>query len=78
MTGGVVGALVVWRIQRRLAGRRREQSPRDPAAEPELREKAQYIANNPRKRWPELDTYPWVREWKDLLRREAAEARTDA
>jgi len=26
----------------------------------ELREKVTYIANNPAKRWPEIDLYPWV------------------
>jgi REP element-mobilizing transposase RayT len=46
--------------------------------EAELLEKAQYIANNPHKRWPDLDRYPWVREWKDLSQQEAAEPRTDA
>lgn len=28
--------------------------------EDELREKMQYILNNPWKRWPELETYAWV------------------
>jgi REP element-mobilizing transposase RayT len=28
--------------------------------ETELTEKAQYIRNNPRRRWPELEEYPWV------------------
>ena len=28
--------------------------------EDEFLEKAQYILNNPRKRWPELEEYPWV------------------
>jgi putative transposase len=28
--------------------------------EAELMEKAQYIRNNPRKRWPDLEDYPWV------------------
>lgn len=28
--------------------------------EAELTEKAQYILNNPWKRWPELEQYPWV------------------
>lgn len=26
----------------------------------ELYEKANYIVNNPRKRWPDLENYPWV------------------
>jgi len=28
--------------------------------EAELYEKANYIVNNPRKRWPDLENYPWV------------------
>lgn len=28
--------------------------------EAEWVEKVQYISNNPRKRWPELQEYPWV------------------
>ncbi len=28
--------------------------------EAELLEKAEYILNNPRKRWPEITEYPWV------------------
>ena len=28
--------------------------------EAELYEKANYIANNPRNRWPDLEDYPWV------------------
>ncbi len=34
---------------------------------PECLEKAQYILNNPQKRWPQVEDYPWVgvsvREW---------------
>jgi hypothetical protein len=26
----------------------------------EFLEKAQYILNNPRKRWPEVEEYPWA------------------
>lgn len=28
--------------------------------EAELTEKMRYIQDNPRKRWPELDEYPWI------------------
>ncbi len=35
--------------------------------EPEFLEKAQYILDNPQKRWPDIEDYPWVgvsvREW---------------
>ena len=33
--------------------------------EAEFLEKAQYILNNPRKRWPELEEYPWVGYFDD-------------
>ncbi|MGD8253257.1 MAG: transposase [Syntrophobacterales bacterium] len=33
--------------------------------EGEFLEKAQYILNNPRKRWPELEEYPWVGYFDD-------------
>jgi putative transposase len=31
--------------------------------EAELLQKAHYIANNPRKRWPDADDYAWVKHW---------------
>ncbi|MHB9072536.1 MAG: transposase [Desulfobaccales bacterium] len=34
--------------------------------ENEFLEKAQYIINNPLKRWPELEEYPWVWVRQDL------------
>lgn len=33
--------------------------------EAEFLEKAQYILNNPRKRWPELEEYSWVGYFDD-------------
>ena len=35
--------------------------------EEDLREKWQYILDNPRKRWPELMNYPWVSRIEDAV-----------
>ena len=35
--------------------------------EAEFYEKAQYILNNPRKRWPELEEYAWMRFFYDAI-----------
>jgi REP element-mobilizing transposase RayT len=36
--------------------------------EAEFLEKGQYIMNNPRTRWPELEEYPWVNYFDDAIR----------
>jgi hypothetical protein len=35
--------------------------------EKEFLDKVQYILNNPLKRWPEMEGYPWVWVKKDLI-----------
>ena len=40
----------------------------------EFREKAQYILNNPWKRWPEVESYPWVGCFWPEERRESESA----